>query len=114
KNLYEFWEQKITRLINEDLESQKEKSIINLASKEYFHAVDPQALNGNLYNIHFKEERNGQFKIISFSAKKARGMMCHFVIKNKIKKPQHLKAFDYDNYLFNEDLSDANNFVFTR
>ena len=114
KNLYEFWGNKITNLINEDLSANNESILINLASKEYFRSVKTKNINANIINIHFKEERNGQFKIISFSAKKARGMMAHFVIKNKIKIPEHLKAFDYENYLFNESMSDENNFVFTR
>ena len=114
KNLYEFWGDKITDLINQDLENQKSKAVINLASQEYFRAVITSKLNGKLYHIHFKENRNGQYKIISFSAKKARGMMCHYIVKNRIKSPAHLMGFDYDGYLFNEELSDKQSFVFTR
>ncbi|MFK8103277.1 MAG: peroxide stress protein YaaA [Saprospiraceae bacterium] len=114
KNLYEFWGTKITELLNADLAEQKSKILINLASKEYFKAITLSSLNAEVYDVNFKEKRNGKYKIISFSAKKARGMMCNFVIKNKIKKPAHLKAFDYDDYVFNESLSSEREFIFTR
>ena len=114
KNLYDFWGDKIVNLINQDLEEQKSKALINLASQEYFHSVDTSKLNGKLYHIHFKENRNGKYKIISFSAKKARGMMCHYIVKNRLKRPSQLKKFDYEDYRFNEELSDVQSFVFTR
>lgn len=114
KNLYEFWGDKLTKTINKDVKSSKATAIINLASNEYFKAVQKKELKTDLYNIAFKEERNGVFKIISFSAKKARGMMAQFVIKNKLTDPEHLKGFDMENYVFNEDLSSEREFVFTR
>ena len=114
KNLYEFWGDKIVDSLNEEITSTKNKYVINLASKEYFKAINTEKLNGQLFHIHFKEKRQGQFKIISFSAKKARGMMCHYVVKNRLTRPTQLKQFDYEDYQYNEELSDANSFVFTR
>lgn len=114
KNLYQFWDNKITDIINKDIKDNKHKSVINLASKEYFRAVKPTDLNAELYTVNFKENRNGTYKIIAFSAKKARGMMCNFVIKNKLTNPEHMKAFDMDNYIFNPGLSSEREFIFTR
>jgi len=114
KNLYEFWHEKITRRLNEDLQATGSEYVINLASKEYFKSVKPKLLNGELINVNFKEDKNGTYKIVAFFAKKARGMMCHYIIKNKITKPEHLKGFDYDNYVFNEDLSTEKELIFTR
>jgi len=114
KNLYEFWGNKITDLLNKDIKDNKQKVVINLASKEYFSAVKPKELNAELYTVNFKENRNGKYKIISFSAKKARGMMCNFIIKNKLTKPEHIKTFDMDNYIFNPGLSSEREFIFTR
>ena len=114
KNLYEFWGEKLTKTINKDVKASKSNAIINLASKEYFSALQTKNLKADLYNIHFKEERNGVFKIISFSAKKARGMMAQFIIKNKLTDPKDLIGFDMDNYVFNDQLSKEKEFVFTR
>jgi len=114
KNLYEFWGDKITKTINKDVKASGAKAIINLASKEYFSVLQPTAFKADLYNVHFKEERNGVFKIISFSAKKARGMMCNFIIKNKLTEPEHLIGFDMDNYVYNEKLTSERDLVFTR
>jgi cytoplasmic iron level regulating protein YaaA (DUF328/UPF0246 family) len=114
KNLYEFWGETITRLINEDLEASGSQAVVNLASKEYFSAVKPAALKGELYNVDFKELRKGKYKIIAFYAKKARGMMCRYAIKNGFTKPEQLKAFDMDGYAFNEELSSEKDYIFTR
>ncbi len=114
KNLYDFWKGRITDLINTDAEEANTDTIINLASKEYFKSVKTNKLKGRLINLNFKELRNGNYKIVSFSAKKARGMMCHFAIKNKITNPDHLKGFDYENYTFNERMSSENEWIFTR
>jgi len=114
KNLYEFWGDKITELLNEDLAKSKDNSVINLASQEYFKSVKTAELKGELYNVHFKEERNGKLKIIAFNAKKARGMMCRYIIKNKITSPEDMKAFAEDNYLFNDELSTETEYFFTR
>lgn len=114
KNLYEFWDSKITKLINKDLEETGNEVILNLASKEYFHSVKPAQLAGKLIHIHFKENRNGTFKVISFNAKKARGSMAHQIIKNKLLEVEPLKNYNVDGYTFNEGLSDVNNFTFTK
>lgn len=114
KNLYEFWADKITHRINEDLKESDNEYIINLASKEYFKSVKPKLLNGKIIDVNFKEDKNGTYKIVAFFAKKARGMMCHYAIKNKLTDPEHLKGFDYDNYVYNEDLSSEKELIFTR
>jgi cytoplasmic iron level regulating protein YaaA (DUF328/UPF0246 family) len=114
KNLYEFWNDKITKLINKDLKASKGNAIINLASKEYFNAVKPKELKGELYHVNFKEERNGVYKIISFNAKKARGVMSRYIIKNRITNPEEIKGFNEDNYTFSPDLSSEKDWIFTR
>ncbi len=113
KNLYDFWDNRITDLVNEDLASSKSKIILNLASKEYFHAIKPKLLNGELLHIHFKENRNGKYKVISFTAKKARGRMAHLIVKERITKPEDLKELVVNDYIYNEKLSDETNWVFT-
>ncbi len=113
-NLYQFWGDKITKAINAELTHHKVKAVINLASNEYFRAVDKKKVKGKIYNINFKEDRDGELKFISFNAKKARGMMMHYIIKNKIEDPDLLKGFDYDGYVFNEELSSDNDFIFIK
>jgi len=110
KNLYEFWANQITDVINK----QNPSAIVNLASKEYFKSVKDKNLTSDLWNVAFKEFRKGKYKIIAFSAKKARGMMCHYVVKNRLTKPEEMKGFDMEDYQFNEELSSERELVFTR
>ncbi len=84
KNLYEFWNKTIAELINEDLAESGSNVVVNLASKEYFKAVKPDKLKGEILNVDFKENRNGELKIISFNAKKARGRMAHLIVKENV------------------------------
>jgi len=114
KNLYAFWGEKITELINKDLKAVQGKTIINLASKEYFKSVNPKKLKGRLLTIDFREERDGTFKFITFNAKKARGLMTRYIMQNKIENPEDLKGFLDDDYAFNPDLSKDNLWIFTR
>ncbi len=114
KNLYDFWDTKITKQINTEANQSTSTAIINLASKEYFHSVKTDLLEKELYTIHFKEWRNEKLKVIAFNAKKARGRMAHLVIKNKLTQVEALKKLDVMGYTFNEELSDSYNFVFTK
>lgn len=114
KNLYEFWDTKITQLINQDLEASGDEIILNLASQEYFHAVKPGLLNGQLYTVNFKENRNGVYKVISFNAKKARGAMSREIIKNRIKDVESIKALNIDGYQYNEAMSEEKVLLFTK
>ncbi len=115
KNLYEFWGGRITELINRDLRDRQLKAVVNLASQEYFKAVDTDGLEGALYDIDFKEKReDGSYRIIAFYAKRARGMMCRYAVRNRLREPAQLRDFDMDGYAFNEALSDERHFVFTR
>ena len=114
KNLYEFWGDKITKLINKDLKEVGTPIVVNLASKEYFHSVKPKGLKGELYNINFKEDRNGVLKVISFNAKKARGVMARQIIKYKITDPAALKDLEVMGYTFNEGMSTERDFLFTK
>ncbi len=114
KNLYQFWDTKITDMLNTDIADSGSNAVINLASNEYFKSVKKPQLAGQLYQIDFKEERDGKYKIIAFNAKKARGAMAHEIIKHRItqaKDIKHLVAFDYQ---FNEGLSSDRHFVFTK
>jgi len=114
KNLYEFWGDKITELINSDLAESGSDTVVNLASQEYFRAVKPALLKGNLFHIHFKEWRNGQYKVISFNAKKARGILARQIIINRITEIEEVKSFDVDGYVFKEELSGKREFLFAR
>ena len=110
KNLYEFWGDKISQVLNED----ESEVIINLASNEYFKGIDQKALNAKIINIAFKEFKGDKYKIIGIYAKRARGLMVQYMIKNRIQTPQELKAFNWEEYQFKEALSDAKTWVFTR
>ncbi len=114
KNLYEFWDDKITTLVNDDLVANKGKTILNLASKEYFHSIKIDQLKGNLVNVHFHENRNGIYKVISFNAKKARGAMANQIIKSKITKVEKIKALEIDGYIYSEERSDSSNYSFIK
>lgn len=114
KNLYEFWGDKITNLINADLVKTSSDTVVNLASQEYFKAVKTDKVNGKIVTVHFKEERDGKLKIIAFNAKKARGMMTRFVVKNRLEQPVDMKAFNEDNYIFNDEISTDDEYFFTR
>jgi len=114
KNLYEFWDEQITELINQDLEELESKVVVNLASKEYFSAIKPAELRGALYEVQFKEHRKGKYRVIAFFAKKARGMMCRYAIKNKLTTPEQLRGFREEDYQYNEELSSEHKLVFTR
>ncbi len=114
KDLYHFWEGLITEQLNKALASQKTQVLINLASNEYFKSVQPKQINGQIITPVFKDWKNGQYKIISFYAKKARGLMCRYAIDHNIDQPEKLKSFDYEGYLFNEAMSSDNEWVFTR
>lgn len=110
KNLYEFWGDKISKVLNED----ESEVIINLASNEYFKGIDQNSLNAKIINIAFKEFKGDKYKIIGIYAKRARGLMVQYMIKNRIQNPQDLKAFNWEDYQFKEELSDAKTWVFTR
>ena len=112
KNLYEFWGDVITDQINSLTEA--DDIILNLASNEYFKAVNQKKTKGNVITPVFKDQKNGQFKIISFYAKKARGMMAAYVIKNQIDSIDGVKGFDVAGYQFKPEMSKKNELVFTR
>lgn len=114
KNLYGFWGSQITDLLNEDIKQTGADALINLASQEYFKAVKPSALNVPVITPIFKDEKNGQYKIISFFAKKARGLMVRYLLEMKPESLDALKRFDYSGYRFCETESDATQWVFKR
>ena len=112
KNLYEFWQKKVTKALNEELED--DELFINLASNEYFKAVDTKALKVPVVNIVFKEFKNDKYKIVAFYAKLARGLMTRYIIDTDAKTVDDIKAFNYENYGFSDELSSENELVFTR
>ena len=114
KNLYEFWQDIVTPLVNKDLKASGSETLLNLASNEYFNAVKTKEIRGAVITPVFKDMKNGKYKIISFFAKKARGMMAAYVIQNGIQHVKDIKAFNVDDYVFNAALSEGNQWVFTR
>ncbi|MGJ8654191.1 MAG: peroxide stress protein YaaA [Opitutaceae bacterium] len=114
KNLYQFWGDRITELLNADLKKSKSDVVVNLASNEYFSAVNTSKLNGTLISPVFKDEKNGKYKIISFYAKKARGMMADFVVKNDLKQASELLKFTTGGYAYDPDSSTEEKPVFLR
>lgn len=114
KDLYAFWGTQISEWLNQALAEQGDDLLLNLASNEYFSAVKRSALNARIINADFKDMKNGQYKIISFYAKKARGMMSRFVIEERINDPRHLQGFDVQGYRYNKEQSKADHLVFLR
>lgn len=113
RDLYAFWGNQITGQINRQL-VEAEKPLVNLASNEYFKSVKLKALQSPVITPVFKDEKNGQYKIISFYAKKARGMMVRYAIDHKLEQVEDLKHFDYGGYQFAAELSSETDWVFTR
>jgi len=111
-NLYQFWGDKLTNTINKELKDNP--VLINLASNEYSKALQMKNINAEIITPIFKDKKNGVYKLISFYAKKARGLMSRFIVANKITDPQLLKEFILAGYQFNQSLSKDNNWVFTR
>ena len=114
KNLYEFWGTDITLALNKALEEQGDNVLINLASNEYFKSVKAKSLDGMIITPHFKDKKNGQYKVISFFAKKARGLMARYVIQNRIEDVAGLKAFSEAGYVFSPEQSTETDLVFLR
>ncbi len=114
KNLYEFWGDQITMLLNKDLKKSGSNYIVNLASNEYFKSVKKTKLDGQLITPVFKDEKNGNYKIIAFFAKKARGMMADFIIQNKITDVDGLRKFKTAGYKFSKKDSTDSELVFLR
>ena len=114
KNLYEFWGSTITEGLNKQLKKIKTDTLINLASNEYFKSVKPTELDADIITPAFKEFKNGDYKMIGIYAKRARGLMSRYIIKNKLTNPEDIKDFDEEGYRFNSKLSKGNNWVFTR
>ncbi|MFB9055538.1 peroxide stress protein YaaA [Mariniflexile ostreae] len=112
KNLYEFWRGTITNALNESLAS--DELFLNLASNEYFKAIDTKALKVPVITAHFKDLKNGEYKIISFYAKEARGMMARYIIDHNAKTIDDLKGFNYGEYGFSDAMSTDTDLVFTR
>ena len=111
KNLYDFWGDEITNLINNE---KNNDYLINLASVEYFKSINTSNLKSKLINVSFKEKRDGKYKIIAIYSKRARGLMSRYIIKNKITNPKNLKKFNLEDYRFNKVLSSDSDLVFTR
>lgn len=114
KNLYHFWGDTITDALNQTLQGRREKVLVNLASNEYWSAVNAKKLDAQVITPVFKDAKNGQYKIISFFAKKARGMMSAYIIQNHLNNSEGLKDFNTAGYQFNEALSSPSEWVFTR
>jgi len=114
KDLYQFWGDRITTDLNKQLKKLKSDTVVNLASNEYFKSVDKKLLNANIVTPVFKDLKNGNYKIISFFAKKARGMMSAWIIKNGVTDAKDLKKFKGGGYRYNAKLSSPDSPVFTR
>jgi uncharacterized protein len=113
-NLYAYWTETITDILNQDVSLQPDKTLINLASEEYSKAVNFKKINGNVISPVFLESKNGKPRIIAVYAKKARGLMCAFALKNDIQDPEDLKTFDYEGYEFSEQYSSSGSWAFIR
>ena len=113
-NLYEFWGEEVTKTINARMADSEDKVLINLASNEYFKVIKKKALNAQIITPRFEDEKNGQYKVISFYAKKARGLMVKYAADNKLTNVGHLKQFDLAGYYYVDELSDDKTWTFRR
>lgn len=113
-NLYDFWGEQISRALTKQLDALGSRTVINLASNEYFKAVKTDKLDADIITPVFRDLKNGKYKVISFFAKKARGRMSAWLIQNRIQKAEQLKDYDLDGYRYNAEQSKGNDWVFTR
>ena len=113
-NLYDYWDDSLSNHIKKELMEHKENVVLNCASLEYFKAIDRPSLDVNVITPQFKDMKNGEYKMISFFAKKARGMMARFIIQNRIENVNEILSFDLGGYSYNKSLSTPNQPVFTR
>ncbi|OHX16371.1 hypothetical protein BI343_15510 [Chromobacterium amazonense] len=114
KNLYEFWGEIVTGKLNEQLETLGQRTLVNLASDEYFKSVKPKALNAAIVTPVFQDKKNGQYKIISFYAKRARGLMARWAAERGVTNPEQLRGFDSEGYAFDAAASSELSWVFRR
>jgi len=112
KNLYEFWRQKVTTALNDEM--QDDELLVNLASQEYFKAINTKVLKSPLVHVDFKEYKNGQYKTIAIFSKLARGLMTRHIVETNAKSIEDLKTFNAERYAFDTNLSTENKLVFTR
>jgi len=112
KNLYDYWKKHVSLELNQELS--KDEVVLNLASNEYFKAIDTKVIDSPIYSANFKQYRDGDFKTIAIYSKKARGLMTRFIIDNQIDSIDDIKSFNKDGYIFHEDMSTDKDFVFTR
>lgn len=113
-NLYQFWGDIVTQEVNKALAEQGDDILVNLASNEYFKSVKPKQIQGQVITPIFKDKKNGQYKVISFFAKKARGMMVRYMLDNKVSRYEELLKFDTAGYYYSEADSSVNEPVFLR
>ncbi len=114
KNLYQYWDESVVTELNSTLDKTADRVVVNLASQEYFKAVNTAKLNGRVVNIEFREMRPDGLKIIAIYAKKARGLMSRFAVKNGVKDVEQLKHFDLEGYAYSENNSTPDKWVFVR
>jgi len=114
KNLYKFWGNRITQMLNDDLEKTNSNLVVNLASNEYFSSINKKKLNGELLTINFKEYKGDDLTFISFNAKKARGLVTRYIIDNQISNKLDIQGFDTDRYSFSEEHSTVDKWIFVR
>jgi uncharacterized protein len=114
KTLYAFWGDKLAKALNDDLQGHKDRTLVNAASQEYFGAVAQKALTHPVIHTRFLEEKDGEAKVISFYAKRARGLLARYAIDHRLEKAEDLKAFDRDGYRFVPHLSTETEWVFSR
>lgn len=113
-NLYAFWRETVTNCINDDLEQSKSLALINLASEEYFKVIDSAKICKPIITPIFLETKRDKPRVVAVYAKKARGLMSSFIIKNAITNPEELKLFDFEDYHYSLDLSSGNTWAFAR
>lgn len=114
KDLYQFWGERITDILNKDLEKDNTPLLVNLASNEYFKAVKPKLLTHRLLTINFKEIKNGKARVVAIFAKQARGMMTDYILNNTITDPEDIKQFSTAGYSFSDSDSDEKQWIFSR
>ncbi|MHA3891539.1 peroxide stress protein YaaA [Acinetobacter sp. GXMZU3951] len=113
-NLYEFWGDQITQLVNQDLAQANSELLVNLASDEYYKAVKESKIQAEIIKPVFLDQKNGKYKVISFYAKKARGLMARYMIQNQLQHAEDLKSFNTDGYYFDAASSSKAELVFKR